>query len=113
MSPHPPNLLGVGGEEHLVQTAPEALAHPLLECLLGPMRTHGGRQIAAHRPRELERPELTDDVARVERVVQEATAVVDPRQAATDEELVTQDLVPEAFDLGALGEEPMPAQVEA
>src|SRR4029079_1423834 len=54
-----------------------------------------------------------DHVRPAEGVVEELAAPEDARLPRTQEELVAHDLEPEVVDLLALGEEAMPAQVEA
>ena len=110
----PPDLLGVGAEERLVEAAAEALGDPLLEGLRRmPARPRDGREVGEGAPRRLDDPEAGHHVAGDERVRQELALVVDARQARAGEELVAQHLLPQPRDRGQLGEEAVPAEVEA
>ena len=109
-----PDLLVVGLEEERVQAPAEALGDPLLEVLLGRVALEQrGPQIGEAGARQLDRPELLDDVGAVERVVEELAVPEDARLARALEELVAHDLVPEVVDLLGLGEEAVAAEVEA
>jgi len=112
---HPPHLLGVGVKEELVQAPPEARADPVLERL-GPAPTPAARErerVGGRAARELDRADLANDVGEAQRVVDEAPAPEDPRQARAHEQLLAQHLLPQRLDLAGLREEAMAAEVEA
>src|SRR6185295_2386025 len=90
-----PQLLAVGLEEDLEEAAAEARHHPLLEAgaLLGAAEAAGG--VGGHAARGLQRPQLGERVERAERVVEEAAAVVDAREAVDEAVLSSDDLQPE------------------
>src|SRR5438874_140674 len=69
--------------------------------------------VAGEAQGSLDRAQVPESVDRLDRVGEEAAAVVDPRQPAARQHLVAQDLGPEVFDFFVLGEEPVPADVEA
>ena len=72
-----------------------------------------GRGVGGEDAPELDRTQLPNDVARAQRIVEEAAVPVDAREAGAKQELVAHDLVPERVDLAALREEPVPSEVEA
>ncbi|CAB4882193.1 unannotated protein [freshwater metagenome] len=109
---HTPDLLGVGAEEDLVETTAEAAGDPLLEGVLRTSRTQPRRGVAEPTARELRGTELAHELRRRERVVDEAAAVEDPREARTLEQLVAEDLVPELLDLGGFRVEAVAAEIE-
>src|ERR1019366_314414 len=49
---------------------------------------------------------------RIERIIEEAGAIVDPREPRAGQKIGSQNLMPEALDQRHLGVEPVPAQVE-
>ena len=108
-----PDLLRVALEEVGVEALAEAVGDPGLEVVLAALGLHRGPHVAQRAAHELDRAELLDDVGALERVVEVAPAPVDARHARAHEELVAHDLEPEVVDLFALGEEAVPAEVEA
>ena len=108
-----PHLLGVALEEVGVEALAEAVGDPGLEVVLAALGLDRGPHVAQRAAHELDRTELLDDVGALERVVEVAPAPVDARHARAHEELVAHDLQPEVVDLLALGEEAVPAEVEA
>ena len=108
-----PHLLGVALEEVGVEALAEAVGDPGLEVVLAALGLDRGPHVAQRAAHELDRAELLDDVGALERVVEVAPAPVDARHARAHEELVAHDLEPEVVDLLALGEEAVPAEVEA
>ena len=108
-----PHLLGVGLEEVLVEPLAEAVGDPLLEVVLAPLRLDGRPQVGHAGEEQLDRAELADDVHALQRIVEELAVPVDPRHARALEELLPHHLVPEGVDLLGLGEEAVPAEVEA
>jgi hypothetical protein len=110
---HAPDLLGVALEEDLEEPAPEAVRDPLLEGALLAVGEQLGPQPARSDAQRLQRTEAEQRVHRLERVVEEAAAVIDPREPRADQELLAKDLLPELADVGDLGEEAVPADVEA
>jgi hypothetical protein len=110
---HAPHLLGVGLEEVAVQALAEAVGDPLLEVVLAALGLDRGPQVGQAAEHDLDRAELADDVGALEGVVEVAAAPEDARHAGTHEELVAHDLEPEVVDLLVLGEEAVPAEVEA
>src|SRR5919112_2016741 len=108
-----PHLLGVGLEEVVVEALAEAVGDPLLDVVLAALGLDRGPQVREQAQRQLDRPELLDDVRASERVVEELAAPVDARLPRAHEELVAHDLEPKVVDLLALGEEAMASEVEA
>jgi hypothetical protein len=92
---------------------PKRLETHGLEVVLAALGLDRGPHVAAGAAHELDRAELLDDVGALERVVEVAAAPVDARHARAHQELVAHDLEPEVVDLFALGEEAVPAEVEA
>ena len=113
VGPHPPDLFRIGLEEELEEAAAEARSDPLLIALLGAAPRQPGASIGGEAAGQLERADLGEDVARAQRVLDEATPPVDPREPWPDQQLLPQKLLPEVFDLLALGEEAVAAEVEA
>ena len=109
---HPPDLLGVGLEEDLEEDAAEAVDDPVLEAPLGPDRPQPRLDVARQDAGRAHRAELPEGVGRLERVVEELAVVVDAAQPRPGDELVAEDLAPDAVDLVALGEEAVAADVE-
>ncbi len=115
---HAPDLLRVGLEELVEEEAAEAVRDPLLVGLLLALRLDGRPQVGGERARQVDRAELLHHVRAAQRVVEElrlavAVAPVDARHARALEELLLHDLVPEVVHLLHLGEEAVPAEVEA
>jgi hypothetical protein len=111
---HPPDLLGVRAEEQLEQPPAEAVADPLLERLGVPACDAGPRRAVRRRAaRQLDRPDLADDVLKAKGIVDEAPAPEDPRQPRAQEQLVAEHLVPQVLHLARLREEAVAAEVEA
>jgi hypothetical protein len=109
-----PDLLGVGLEEDAVQPPAEAGRDPALEVALVLGRPDAHERVREHAAHGLQQPEAAQGVAGLERVVEQLAAVVDAAHPRAEQELlVGQDLVPERLDLGHLGEEAVPADVEA
>jgi hypothetical protein len=109
-----PDLLGVGLEEVRVDAPAEPAHDPVLEAArLRGAETVAGAKVGDGAAGRLRHPQAAKDVGGLERVVEEVAAVVDPREAAANEQLVPQDLLPEPLDLRELGVEAVSAQVEA
>jgi hypothetical protein len=89
------------------------VGHPLLEVVLAAPGLDRRPHVRQAAERELDGPELPDDVGALERVVEVAPAPEDARHARTHEELVAHDLEPEVVDLLVLREEAVAAEVEA
>src|SRR6266853_1427185 len=92
---------------------PELIRHPVFERLRVGDRPQPRLRVAHQAARRLVRPQVQEGVRGLDRVVEELPPVHDPRQPRHLTDLVAQDLGPEGFDLGALGEKPMRADVEA
>ena len=108
-----PHLLGVRLEEELEEPPAEAVRHPVLERLLDRIARRRGAQVRGHAARELDGPELADDVGAAQRVVEKALVPVDAGHPRTQQELLAEDLAPERLDLERLREEAVSAEVEA
>jgi hypothetical protein len=107
-----PDLLGVGLEEDREETVPEAVGHPLLEGVLLLVGPDLPAQVAQHHQDRLDDPEAHQGVERLERVVEEAVVVEDPRHAGPAQELAAEHLLPDLVHLVHLGEEAVAAHVE-
>ncbi len=110
---HAPHLLGVGLEEEVEQPLAEAVGDPLLEVVLPALGLDQRPQVGEAGAGQLDRAELLDDVASVERVVEELAVPEDARHAGAEQELLAHHLVPEIVDLLGLGEEAVAAEIEA
>ena len=75
-------------------------------------RTRAVAYDAEQRPSST-RADLAHDIGEPQRVVDEAPAPEDPRQARADQQLVAEHLVPEALHLVGLREEAVAAEIEA
>src|SRR5205807_713243 len=83
------------------------------EAPLGADRPKPGLEVAGQDSRRSDRAELRQGIDGLERVVEELAVIVDPAHPRPGEELVAEDLAPEAVDLVALGEEAVAADVQA
>jgi hypothetical protein len=108
-----PDLLRVGLEEEVEEPLAEAVGDPLLEVVLLALGLRQRPQVGEAGARQLDGAELLDDVAAVERVVEELAVPEDARHPGAQQELLTHHLVPEVVDLLGLGEEAMAAEIEA
>ena len=109
----PPQLLGVGLEEDAVEPPAEARGRPPLERRLVLGRAHPHPGVGQDAEDRLDEPEVAQGVHGAQRVVEQLPVVVDPAHPRAQDELVLgEDLVPQRLDLGHLGEEAVPADVE-
>src|SRR5438034_893214 len=69
--------------------------------------------VAGKRPRRVDRAERAQHVGCAERIVEEAAAVEDARDARAGAQVLGEHLAPQPLDRGHLREEAVPADVEA
>ena len=112
---HAPDLLGVGLEEDAVEAPAEAGRRPSPRSCRGPSAGGPAPRRTRRRTRGLDRRRgCASAFEALERVVVELAVVVDAAHPGPQHEVVVgQDLVPQRLDLGHLGEEAVPADVEA
>jgi hypothetical protein len=97
-----------------IEAPPEAGGHPALEVGLILRRTDAHPDVAEHAPDRLDDAQVAERVGGAQRVVVELAVIEDAALAGPHHEvLVGQDLVPQRLDLGHLGEEAVPADIEA
>ena len=108
-----PHLLGVLAEERVVEAAAEPARDPVLERLRRLGATHLRCHVGAEATDRLDDAEAADDILGAERVGEVVAAVVDAREPRAEQELVAERLLPHLLHPGHLGEEPVPAEVEA
>jgi hypothetical protein len=107
-----PDLLRVGLEKNLVEPAAEPVRHPLLEILLDRVRTIMPFHVTEEDPERVDRPQPSQGIPGAERIIEEASVVMNAGQARDGDELLAQNLVPQLFDGPDLREEPVAADVE-
>src|SRR5258708_3700907 len=107
-----PHLFCVRLEEDAEKAKAELVAHPVFEALRILHGLQPRARVARHASDGLDRSQVPQRVSRLDRICEEATAVVDARQPAPGQHLVAEDLRPQVFDLLVLGEEPVAADVE-
>ena len=111
---HAPDLLGVGLEEVPVEAPPESGDEPVLIVGLVLGRAHHRHDVGQDAADGLDHTEVPERVRRLQRVVVVLALIEDATHAGAHEEvLVREDLVPEVLDGLDLGEEAVPAEVEA
>src|SRR5258708_2696491 len=107
-----PHLFCVRLEEDAEKAKAELVAHPVFEALRILHRLQPRSRVARDAADGLDRTQVPQRVGRLDRICEEATAVVDARQPAPGQHLVAEDLRPQVFDLLVLREEPVAADVE-
>jgi hypothetical protein len=68
---------------------------------------------ARHDATRLEQPQPIEGIEWFERVFEKPVTIIDPRQSLSNEQLVTENLMPQGFHLRHLGEETVAADIEA
>ena len=113
----PPELLGVGAEERVVQRPSEPRGDPVLEGDVGRVgETHcsdAGACIADEGAGVLAPAEVREEIARLERILERAPLVKDDALAASREQLVAQEPLEPSRELHVRRDEAMAAEVEA
>src|SRR4030095_15379838 len=105
-------LPGVVREEREEETAAETVRHPLLE---GPLLLVGEElpaEVAQHDEQGPPEAQAGQRVERSERIVEEPSVVVDPRQTRAAPEVGAEHLLPDFLHLVDLCEEAMASHVE-
>ena len=108
-----PDFLGVGLEERAVEAVAEAIAHPLLEGILGQHGFQFGPQIATDHHETFVKAEVAHCVGNLQRVLEESALVVDAGKSRHLEHRLVHHFGPKFFHDLALGEETVSADVEA
>ena len=108
-----PDLLRVGLEEDPVESPTEPVGDPVLEADFRSNRLHPDPEIAQEHEEGIDDAEAHQGVHRLEGVVEEFAAVVDPGEPWPSQHLGAHHRAPELLDGADLGEEPVPADIEA
>src|SRR5258708_39197249 len=106
-----PYLFRVRLEEDAEEAPAELVPHRVFEALRILDRLQARARVACDAADGLDRSQVPQRVGRLDRIREEATAVVDPGQPAPGQHLLAENLRPEVFDLLVLGEEPVAADV--
>ena len=109
---HAPDLFGIGFEEMRIEPVAEAVHHPLLEGFFAAVREDLVAQQAGDDAEGLVEADVAQRVHRLQRIVIELVAVIDPAQPGHGDEILPHDRLPDLFDLAHLGEKAMSADVE-
>src|SRR5208283_4466641 len=108
-----PHLFGVGLEELPIKAPSERPGRPALEGVELAGRVHTYPQEREAAPDRLEHPETAQRISQTDRVVVESPFVINPAEPAPEQEVPrSEDLAPQVLDLGHLGEEAVPPDVE-
>ncbi len=110
---NPPDLFRVGLEEDVIEAAAEPVRDPVFEADLRTDRLQPDPEIAQEDEERVADAEAGEGVHRLEGVVEELAAVVDPREPRTLQHLGAHHRAPELLDGADFGEEAVPADVEA
>ena len=110
---HAPDLLGVGLEEDVEELLAELVDGPILERLHVLAREKPGLAIGEHAHRRAPQPQVAERLEPAQRIGIIFAVVKDAAHPRPLNEVVREDLVPEVDHLARLGEEAVPADVEA
>ena len=110
---HAPDLLGVRLEEGEEEPSAEAVGDPLLEGVFPRIGRQLPLEMAQHQAATLIGPQAPQDVPGKQRIVEVLPVVVDPGESFALEQIGTESLAPDPLYRSRLGEEAVPADVEA
>ena len=108
-----PDLLCIGLEESLIESASKAIRDPLFQRILIWMRPNSRLEVTEHCPSTFPDSEIGQGVEGFEGVLVEASLVIDARLPGDGMEVFTQHRFPQLTDFPDLGVEAVPSYVEA